>query len=257
MDAYYSDQALSFAHRGASRDAPDNTMAAFVRAAELGADGIELDVQLSRDGEVVVIHDFRLEATTDGEGLVRDKTLAELLELDAGSWFHPSFAGQRIPTLQKVVDEVGHRLLLNIELKTVDPRDDGLAAMVVRIVEENGLLDRVILSSFNPLALRRAKRVNSRVPVGLLYAPDSPILLRRPWLHHFMRLEALHPHHASVDDRYMAWARKRGYRIHTWTVDDPDEMERLMRQGVDMIISNRPDLLNQVLSAGRGRQRSS
>ena len=116
---------LNFAHRGASHEAPANTLAAFLLAVDLGAEGIELDVHLSKDGHVVVIHDFDVAATTDGQGLVCDKTLAELKDLDAGSWFDPVFAGQRIPTLQEVIDAVGGRLLLNIELK-VRVDDGGL-----------------------------------------------------------------------------------------------------------------------------------
>ena len=254
MDAHASEGPLNFAHRGACREAPENTLAAFERAVELGADGIELDVQLSRDGEVVVIHDFHLETTTDGEGPVRDKTLAELRELDAGECFAPSFSGQRIPTLQEVIDAVGHLLLLNIELKTADVRDDGLAAAVLRIVEVAGLLERAVLSSFNPLAIWRIKRLNPRVPAGLLYAPDSAFFLRRPWPRHFLQLEALHPYHTDVDERYMDWAGEKGYRIHTWTVDDPDRMRELALLGVDIVITNRPDLMSEVLA---GEQSSS
>lgn len=125
LDHFSQDRVLNFAHRGASHDAPENTLAAFRLAREMGADGVELDVQASKDGEAVVIHDFTVDATTDGRGPVKDKTLAELKELDAGSWFDaPSinsgrrrFAGERIPTLQEVIDEVGHQLLLAIELK--------------------------------------------------------------------------------------------------------------------------------------------
>ena len=137
MELLYPDRPLNFAHRGASYEAPANTLAAFLLACELGADGIELDVHLSSDGEVVVIHDFDVEATTDGQGRVRDKTLAELKALDAGGWFDPTFAGQRIPTLQEVIDAIGHHLLLNVELKTDNLRDDGLPAAVVQILEEN------------------------------------------------------------------------------------------------------------------------
>ncbi|NIV29434.1 MAG: glycerophosphodiester phosphodiesterase, partial [Anaerolineae bacterium] len=126
MRSFYLDRPLNFAHRGASHQAPENTLAAFLLASELGADGIELDVQLSRDGEIVVIHDFVLDTTTDGAGPVRERTLAELKELDAGHRFDSAYAGQEIPTLQEVIDAVGHRLLLNIELKTASWRDDGL-----------------------------------------------------------------------------------------------------------------------------------
>jgi glycerophosphoryl diester phosphodiesterase len=256
VDSFYLDRPLNFAHRGASYEAPENTLAAFLLAVELGADGVEFDVQLSLDGEVVVIHDFALETTTDGEGRVCEQSLRELKQLDAGSHFDPAFAGQRIPTLQEVIDTVGHRLLFNIELKTDSLRDDGLAAEVVRTIEENHLLDRVIISSFNPLALRWVKQLNPWIATGLLYAPDSPILLRRPWLRYLIRFDAMHPHHSAADSRYVRWARRRGYRVNVWTVDDPGDMWQLMRRGVDVIITNRPDLLRQVLFAGRGRWRA-
>jgi glycerophosphoryl diester phosphodiesterase len=256
MDAYYSDHPLNFAHRGASYEAPENTIAAFLLAAELGADGIELDVQLSKDGEVIVIHDLSLETTTDGQGPVRAKTMAELQELDAGSWFDPVFAGQQIPTLQQVVEAVGHRLLLNIELKTASLMDGDLAKAVVRIIEENHLLDRVIVSSFNPLALRKVKQLNPWIPLGLLYSPDMPLPLRRTWLRPLIRPEALHPYYEMLDPATVRRAKERGYRIHTWTVDDPGTMWQLMRLGVDLIITNRPDLLRQVLRTRSERQPS-
>jgi glycerophosphoryl diester phosphodiesterase len=200
----------------------------------------------------VVIHDFDVSATTDGQGLVRAKTLAELKELDAGSWFDPVFAGQRIPTLQEVIDAVGHRLLLNIELKTSGRSDGGLAAKVTQIVEQNGLVDRVILSSFNPLTVWRAKRRNPRIATGLLYAEDMPLFLRKAWSRRLVRPTALHPHYAMVDAHYVWWANKQGYRVNVWTADDPGDMWRLMREGVDIIITNRPDLLREVMQAGQG-----
>jgi len=249
--SFYLDRPLNFAHRGASYEAPANTLAAFLLAVELGADGIELDVHLSKDGHVVVIHDFDVSATTDGQGLVCDKTLAELKELDAGSWFDPVFAGQRIPTLQEVIDAVGQRLLLNIELKASGWSDRGLTAEVVKIVEQNGLVDRVILSSFNPLTVWRAKWRNPHIATGLLYAQDMPLFRRKAWSRWLVRPAALHPHHAMVDAHYVWWANRQGYRVNAWTVDDLGDMLRLMRQGVDIIITNRPDLLRGVMQAGQ------
>jgi glycerophosphoryl diester phosphodiesterase len=253
MESFYLDRPLNFAHQGASHEAPPNTLAAFLLAAELGADGIEFDVHLSSDGEVMVIHDFSVDATTDGHGPVRDKTLSELKRLDAGSWFDPAFSGERIPTLGEVIDVAGEPLLLNIELKTKSLRGDGLAEAVVRIVEENHLLERVIVSSFNPLSLWQVRRLSRSIAIGLLYAPDLPFFLRRPWFRYLLRPEALHPDYTMVDGDYMRWARGQGYRVHTWTVDDPGEMWQLVREGADLIITNRPDLLTEVLLAGQER----
>jgi glycerophosphoryl diester phosphodiesterase len=246
MGGFEQGRTLNFGHRGASRAAPANTLAAFERAAELGADGIELDVHLSRDSELVVIHDFSLEGTTDGRGLVRDRTLAELKELDAGGWFSPAFAGERIPTLQEVVEAVGRRLLLNIELKCREGGEDGLASAVVGLIERNGLLGRVIVSSFNRQAIRRVREMDPRVLIGALYEID-PFVTLRPWPRELARPEALHPYHRMLSRVYVRWAKGRGYRIHTWTVDDPGRMRQLVEWGVEIIITNRPDVLRQVL----------
>jgi len=238
---------LNIAHRGASAAAPPNTLAAFEKAIELGADGVEFDVHLSADGVPVVIHDFTVDSTTDGSGRVAEMTLAQLKQLDAGSHFDPAFAGERIPTLGEVLEAVGGRLLLNIELKSTSLRDNGLEQAVIAQVEQHSLGDSVLFSSFNPFSLRRAKRIASHIPVGLLYAPDLPLPLRRAWLAPLVPHEARHPKHTMVDARYMAWARRRGYRVNTWTVDDPDEMHRLIDLDVDGIITNVPDVLCDVL----------
>jgi glycerophosphoryl diester phosphodiesterase len=243
---------LNYAHRGASHGAPANTLAAFLLAAELGADGAELDVHLSKDGEAVVIHDFTLEGTTDGHGLVREHTLAELKRLDAGGWFGAAYSGERIPTLQEVVDAVGHRLLLNIELKSGSWRDEGLVAEAVRIVEDNNIADRVIISSFNPNLLLQVRKANPAIPVGMLYSPDQNLIMRKAWFRHLVRPDALHPDSSMVDSFYASWARARGYRLHVWTVDEPGAMRELVEIGVDIIITNRPDVLREVLGTVRG-----
>jgi glycerophosphoryl diester phosphodiesterase len=242
-----SQRALNIAHRGASAVAPANTLAAFSKAVELGADGIEFDVHLSADGVPVVIHDSAVDATTDGSGQVAEIDLAQLKQLDAGAYFDPAYAGERIPTLEEVLQAFGDRLLLNIELKSTSPRDNGLERAVLALVKQYKLENRVLLSSFNPFSLRRAKRIAPHVYVGLLYAPDLPIFLSRAWLAFLFPHEARHPKHTMVDAGYMRWAHRRGYRVNTWTVDDPDEMRRLIGLGVDGIITNVPDVLRDVL----------
>jgi glycerophosphoryl diester phosphodiesterase len=246
-----SRRTLDIAHRGASAVAPANTLAAFEKAVELGADGIELDVHLSADGVPVVIHDFAVGATTDGTGRVAEMDLAQLKQLDAGSRFDPAFAGERIPTLEEVLQAFGDRLLLNVELKSTSPRDNGLEQAVLALVEQYGLGSRVLLSSFNPFSLRRAKKIAPHVRAGLLYAPDLPLFLSHAWLAPLFPHEARHPEHTMVDARYMAWAHRRGYRVNVWTVDDPEEMRRLIGLGVSAIITNVPDVLREVLKKSR------
>jgi glycerophosphoryl diester phosphodiesterase len=240
---------LNFAHRGAREVAPENTLAAFHVAQEIGASGVELDVMLTSDGEVVVIHDDTLDRTTDGSGRVRDMTLSKLKTLDAGSWFDPRFAGQRIPTLQEVLELIGGRMILDIELKSRSLTDDRLEVKVVELVERNDLVDSAILSSFNPLAIWRVKRLNPRLATGLLYMEDTPLPLRRAWLRPLVRPDGLHPRHTMVRPAYVCWAKERGYSIIAWTVNDLHEMRRLIGLGVDGVITDRPERLKDLVTA--------
>jgi glycerophosphoryl diester phosphodiesterase len=227
-------------------------MAAFEKAVEFGADAIELDTHLSADGVPVVIHDFTVDGTTDGSGRVQEMTLDQLHRLDAGSHFGAAFAGERIPILEEVLKAFGNRLLINIELKSISPRDNGLERAVIALVEQHGLESRVLFSSFNPFSLRRAKKIAPHIQVGLLYAPNLPIPLSRAWLAPLFLHEARHPEHTMVDAHYMARARRRGHRVNAWTVDDPDEMRRLIGLGVSGIITNVPDVLRKTLVTTQG-----
>ena len=222
-------------HRGASHAAPQNTLAAFRKAADVGADGIELDVHLSRDGVPVVIHNDSVDATTDGNGLVRDLTLDQLKALDAGARFDAPFVGERIPTLEEVLAEVGARVLTNIELKA--GRTAALVPAVVDLVRRMGMEDRVWFSSFKPYALYRARALAPTIPCGLLYGPLNPgTLLLRPFTPH----EALHPYKDLITERSVRWAHQRGLRVFTWTLDDPAVARKFAAWGVDGIITNEP-----------------
>ncbi len=243
---------LNLGHRGASAYAPENTLAAFNLAFQMGADGIELDVTLSRDGIPVVIHDDTVDRTTNGHGLIRQMTLAQIKQLDAGSWFSPKYWDEEIPTLAQVLELVGTRGIINIELKGTAFRDDGLETAVGRVAEQANANDHVLFSSFNPFALYRIAHVIPRAPRGLLYAEDLPIFLRRAWLRPLARPTALHPKHTMISPAYVTWAHGKGYAINTWTVNEPEEMRRLIGLGIHAIITNKPDVLGTVLAQSRG-----
>ncbi len=238
---------LVFAHRGAKTVAPENTIPAFLKAIELGADGVELDVQFSADGALVVIHGLTLDETTDGHGRVTSHTLEELKALDAGSWFGPEFAGTRLCTLEEALDAIGDRLLINIEAKSFSMGNDGMAEQIAEIIQQRDLYDQVIVSSFNPFTLRRLKKVDPRIETGLLYAPDLPIYLSRAWLRPWAKPDALHPEYVMVDEAYMRWARQKGYPVNVWTVNDPDDMRRMIDLGVNIIVTDYPDRLRALL----------
>ncbi len=229
------------AHRGYSGIAPENTLAAFRAAAEAGADGVELDVQLSRDGVPVVIHDERLERTTDGSGWVGEHTASELAALDAGRWFGDGFGGEGVPTLSSVLALLDATpLIVHLELKTNRLPYPGLVPAVLDAVAEAGLEARVHLSSFNHHTLRTVQQADPARPcAALLY--DR---LLEPWdyvaRHGF---QALHPHHAAVDAALVAGCHGRGLPVRPYTVDDPADAERLLRMGVDALITNQPQRL--------------
>ncbi len=238
---------LNIAHRGANGVAPENTLAAFEKAAELGADGIELDVRLCADGMPVVIHDSHVGGTTDGSGRVAEMTLTELKQLDAGAWFDPAFAGEHIPTLEETLAAVGQRLWLNIELKAEGVLDRGLERAVVDLIVQQRMVQRVLLSSFNPLALRRVQQIAPQIPTALLYT--SAILPRLAGPVTPRPCAALHPHRTVMNRQHLDWIRRRDYRIHVWTVDEVEEMDRLIAWEVDGIITNVPHVLHSVLES--------
>ncbi|OGO49889.1 MAG: hypothetical protein A2Z30_04805 [Chloroflexi bacterium RBG_16_64_43] len=236
------------AHRGASRRAPENTLEAFRLALELGAHAIELDVMLSRDRVPVVIHDTRLERTTDGTGQVHEHTWAELGDLDAGSKFSAAFRGARIPHLEHVLEEIGRRAWINIELKNYATRGDGLEQVVVDLVARMGLGRKVLLSSFNPLSLGRAARLAPQVARGLLTMPAMPVFLREGWLAFVAKPHSYNLHLDQTNVRSVRAARARGARVCAWTVNDPTDAVRIAAQGVDGIITDVPDVILAALT---------
>lgn len=248
MTAFYRGQSLLvMGHRGAPEAAPENTVSSFQAAMELGAHGIEMDVMLSKDDYIVVIHDYDLDKTTDGTGPVKEHTLEQLKALDAGSWFSEKFAGEQIPLLEEVIESLDDTALLNIEIKSMSPTTDGLEKAVVTVIQEYNLYDRVMVSSFNPISLIRVKLADKQIPVGLIYSADLPAFLSDGWFIPLLRPEALHPQFEMVDEEYMAWARKKGYRVNVWTVNEKEDIRRMIELGVDGIITDRPDLVRQIM----------
>lgn len=243
----YDDRRLLLGHRGAAAEAPANTLPAFRRAMEVGADGTELDVHLTRDGHVVAIHDETVDSVTGVPGRVRDLTLAEIQRLDAGRYFGPEHAGARIPTLSEVFQALGPEAVVNVELKGTSATSEGLEREVVRIIHAHGMRERVIVSSFNPARLLRLRALDPQLPRGMLHGPRTPIFVRDLWFLPLVQPDALHPHHSMVDEAYMKRAHQWGVRVNVWTVDDPDEARRLVELGVDSIITNDPARLRDVV----------
>jgi glycerophosphoryl diester phosphodiesterase len=244
LEEMYQGRMLVFGHRGASAYAPMNTIPAFELAVKQRADGVELDVQLSKDGKLIILHDFTVDHSTDGQGYARDKTLAELRDLDAGIKFGEQFRGTRIPTLDEVFEAVGHKLFINVEIKSITEDTDGVEQVTADCITRHGMERRVIVSSFNPLALERFRAILPDVPIGYLYAPgEQPFAEKINALPH----EARHPYHEMIDAAYMEWARQHQYFINTWTVDDPARTHELQALGVNAVITDNPDVMREVV----------
>lgn len=240
-------QPLIIAHRGASAHAPENTLAAFKMALDMGADGIELDVMLSQDQELVVIHDDTVDRTTNGSGRVKDFSYRILKDLDAGKAFAERFSGEHVPTLTEVFEQLGGKLLINVELKNYASPFDDLTHKVIDLVESYKLADSVILSSFNPLNLSRSFKRNPAIKRGLLTFPKALGSLLRGPVGRLFPYNALHPYFADVNKRMIDHMHNLGRQVNVWTVDDPVELRLLSQMGVDMIICNDPLGASQVL----------
>lgn len=247
---WQSDVPLVIAHRGASMFSPENTLSAFQLAAELGADAIELDAKLSSDGHIVIHHDATLERTTNGEGTISGHSLTELKHLDAGSHFDPSFADERIPTLREVFEHFGDTFLINVEMTNYAHPFDGLPQKVVHLVREFGLEERVLLSSFSPIALWKAHRLAPEIPLGLLVGSHEPVMIRR-CLNYFSPHDAFHPQIGIVSSASIDEMHAKGKQIFVWTMNDEACLREIFLGGVDGVFTDDPRLALQSREAAK------
>lgn len=244
---------LVIAHRGASGSAPENTLAAFEQAIQQGADAIELDVRLSKDKEVVVFHDATLQRTTNGRGYVRNHTLTELKKLDAGSWFGPSFRGERIPTLGEVFQFVNERVGINIEVKHVlgAQASREIVHHCLKVIERFQASGYVLVSSFQHSLLRLVRKENPDVAIGILYHPlhlaaQSPSrLLRKVEANFFvcgMRF---------LRRRMVADVHRHAIAVAAYTINTEPAVRRCLALGIKGIITNVPEKV--ITLCGRNR----
>ncbi len=221
-----------WAHRGACCCTPENTLSAFSAAVEAGADGIELDIHLSRDGVPIVIHDEALERTTDGCGLVAEMTLQQLRQLDAGSWFSTDFDGESIPRLEDVLRIFGNQLRLNLELK-----DLHAGTVVLKLLNQYPAAD-IVVSSFNYDLLKHLRSVNADLPIAVLFEIGN-------WRHAVKVAKelsacAFHPELNQVNDAMIAACTEANLPVFVWTVDDVSVARNLIDKGVAGLFTNDP-----------------
>jgi glycerophosphoryl diester phosphodiesterase len=230
-------------HRGAMGHAPENTLVSFAKAIELKADMTELDIHLSKDGELIVMHDPSVERTTGAVGLISDLTLAEIKSLDAGSRFAPEFAGERVPILQEVMELVKGKIALNVEVKAGrEGLYPGIIDSLITEIERHKIVDSVVVSSFYRPYLVELRRKAPHIKAALLYSKAFD----EPWQDAVDQGWDLHPHLSLVDARLVDEAHARGVLIRAWNPNEAEKMRPLVALGVDGIGTNYPEVLQKV-----------
>ncbi len=247
--SYRLNRPIIFAHRGSSKYAPENTIAAFQMAIEQGAQAIELDVKLSLDQEVVVIHDVTVDRTTNFTGKVDACSLNALRRMDAGSHFSEKFIGEKIPTLGEVLDLTKGKYLLNIELTNYSSPHDNLTSKVASLISIREVQNSVLFSSFLPGNLRKIKKELPEVPVAFLLPPGLSGWLYRSNLSRKLSPEFIHLHLNNVDDVYIQREHQRNRRVHVWTINDPNQMKMLFKADVDGIFTDDPLMAFKILES--------
>ena len=238
---------MNIAHRGASSYAPENTYAAYDKALDMGIGHIELDVHFTRDGHLVVIHDDAVDRTTDGEGPVLEHTLAELRSLDAGSWFGPEFAGERVRSLGEVFEHYKGRLYFHVEIKG---RSVGLSRRTIDMSRGYGLTDSVTITSFSRDRLEEASAYDSELPKGWLIPPG-----RNPWQDtYFAQSAALGLTQICfrgdlATPEFVESIHEAGYQARAWGIGDEETMRQAVDSGADGMTTNFPDKLANFLEA--------
>jgi glycerophosphoryl diester phosphodiesterase len=228
-----------YAHRGASGYAPENTIESFALAADMGADGVELDAQMTKDGELVVAHDEDIDRVSNGSGKIRDMTLEELKAFSFGRAMS-GYESARIPTLKEVFTLLKPRGLgINVELKTGVVAYPGIERKCVELAADMGMTGKVQYSSFNHESLRNIKAIDRTLPCGLLYQRTP----RAPWNKVAgLGMEAVNPQFRALRRKgFCALAHAAGIRVNPWTVNGEDDLKLVMAAGADMIITNYPD----------------
>jgi glycerophosphoryl diester phosphodiesterase len=241
-------------HRGANKYAPQNTIPAFKKSLEIGVDGFETDVHMTRDGYPVICHNYTVNEMSNGMGRVSAMTLDEFRRLDFGSYFSPEFKGTKGPTLDEFLSvcENADIEIMNIELKPPLNGEVGIVYKTIEKVKEHGLFDKLLISSFDYKLLVECKHVDEKCRTGYLYSPDKTDSLKM-WYRPVdfakeIKADYLHPFSYYVTKFYVDAAHKAGIGVNPWTVDNTLEIKRMIFDGVDGIITNVPDKVKKIIA---------
>ncbi len=237
---------INYAHRGASGYFPENTMLAFQEGVKMGATGLETDVQMTKDGVLILIHDETLNRTTNGKGFVKDYTYQEIAELDAGSWYKRSFRGEKIPTLRELLEFVKDKnIILNLELKNTLIPYHGMEELVLQLIKEYKVEKKIIISSFNHYSIVKVKKLNNKIKTAILYTEG---LFHPERYAKYVGANAIHPYYLAINKEIVNEVKKEKILINPYTVNKEEDMLNLIKMEVDGIITNYPDKLHKLLS---------
>lgn len=228
-------------HRGIPHIAPENTIVSFKKALESGADGLETDVQMTKDGHIILCHDETLNRTTNGKGLLKDYTLKELKNLSAGAYFSEEFKEEKIPTLEEFFELVWDKnILINIEIKSGIVIYDGIEEKLISMINKLNIGHKIIISSFNHYSLLKCKEIDKNIKTGVLYAAG----LVAPWEYaKRINADAIHPFYYSIRPDMIPSLKNNKIMVNPYTVDDETHMRYMINMGVDGIITNYADKL--------------
>ena len=217
-------------------------MESFRSAVTAGADGVELDVRLTGDGEVAVIHDRRVDRTTNGNGPIGTFTMAEVQQLDAGSWFAPAFKSARVPSLGEVFEELPPSFLVNVELKVRGTGAASLVSKVVEVVRRHNRLDSVLVASFNPLALSMLRAVESRIARGYVWNRRHPLPMRARWMSPLVGPHWMDPDRDTFTQEVLERSHSSGRPVLAWDLDVGTDLKRVTEMGLDAVVTDRLDV---------------
>lgn len=236
---------INYAHRGASGYFPENTMLSFEKAVDLGCDGVETDVQMTSDGVLVLIHDERVDRTTDETGFVKDYTYREIRKLDAGSWKGEVFKKNRIPSFEELIEFGKEKnIKIDFEIKTGIVMYEGIEEKIINTIYKYGMDKNVILSSFNHYSMVDCKKISKEIKTGLLYMEG---IYKPEKYAKYTGADAIHPYLYAINKEVIDGVKKEGILTNVFTVDEEKQMKYFITAGADGIITDYPDKLKKVL----------
>ena len=241
-------------HRGANNEAPQNTIPAFKRSLEIGCDGFETDIHLTSDGYPVICHNYTIDETSTGNGEIRTKTLEELRSYDFGSYYDEKFKGTQLPLLDEFLEVSKDEQveIMNIEIKPPLDGNLDIVKKTIDAVKEAGLFDKLLISSFSPEVLVECKKVEPKCKTGFLYAPNKLFFYKTMIFSYVkfaksIKADYLHPHFFGVTKHYVKKLHKNGIKVNVWTVNKPETAEKLIKYGVDGLITDLPGMANELV----------